>query len=88
MRKAALLNSGLPNTPYRSRFSHDMVKWLLIHPDCSMRLYQIANDWFDLNEVLKLTLPSLEKSETTAGMENVLRSIHHGSKMSAYSFSQ
>lgn len=68
--KAALLNSGLPNTPYRSRFSHDMVKWLLIHPDCSMRLNQIANDWFDLNEVLKLTLPSLEKSETTAGMEN------------------
>ncbi len=68
--KAALRNSGLPNTPYRSRFSHDMVKWLLSHSDCSLQLHNIANDWFDLNEVLKLTLPSLEKSETTAGMEN------------------
>lgn len=68
--KAKLLNSGLPFTPYRSRFSHDMVKWLLNHPDCKIVLNKIENDWFDLNEVLKLTLPSLEKSETTAGMEN------------------
>lgn len=77
--KSALLNSGLPHTPYRSRFSHDMVKWLLSHPDCSLQLHNIANDWFDLNEVLKLTLPSLEKSETTAGMENeMLRSYFRG----------
>ncbi len=64
------INSGLPFTKYISCFSHDFVAWLLESPECTMSINRIENILFDLNEVLKITLLSLEKSETTAGLSN------------------
>jgi hypothetical protein len=66
-----LTNSGLPHTRSVSKFSHDMTAWL-----CGERSWQVEVDRFeearhDLNEVLALTLPSLERSETTSGYENM-----------------
>lgn len=63
-------NSGLPFTNIVTGFSHDCVRWLLNHPDVNVKLSSFENPSFDLNEVLRLTLPSLEKSETTAGFSN------------------
>lgn len=70
IKKRFLLNSGLPYTKYMSGFTHDFVQWLLIHPECKTEINNFKNASFDLNEVLKLTLPSLERSETTAGHSN------------------
>lgn len=66
----ALVNSGLPFTPYHSCFSHDCTRWLLQHPDCKISLSEFKDAGLELNDVLKLTLPSLLKSETTAGLGN------------------
>ena len=63
-------NSGLPFTAVLTGFSHDCIQWLLSHPDIAIKLSSFESPAFDLNEVLRLTLPSLEKSETTAGFTN------------------
>lgn len=63
-------NSGLPFTGHTSSFSHDFISWLMQHPDCKIELNRIENSLFNLNDVLKHTLPSLEKSETTADYSN------------------
>ena len=63
-------NSGLPYTSVLTGFSFDCIQWLLTHPDINIKLSSFENPSFDLNEVLRLTLPSLEKSETTAGFTN------------------
>lgn len=67
----SLVNSGLPFTPTITRFSHDKVRWLLAHPHCRITLNDFVNPSHTLNDVLKLTLPSIEHSETTAGLENI-----------------
>ncbi len=64
----SLVNSGLPFTKYISSFSHDFLQWLIQHPELKIEIERFDNTGFTLNEVLKLTLPSLEKSETTAGL--------------------
>lgn len=64
------VNSGIPFTKYRASFSHDCTRWLLSHPDCKVLMSKIENTLFDLNEALKVTLPSQERSETTAGFTN------------------
>ncbi|MBK6398095.1 MAG: hypothetical protein IPF75_07485 [Bacteroidetes bacterium] len=63
-------NSGLPYTSVLTGFSFDCIQWLLTHPDIKIKLSSFESPAFDLNEVLRLTLPSLEKSETTAGFTN------------------
>ena len=63
-------NTGMPFTPMISRYSHDGVRWLLYHPDVKVTLDAFADPSLQLNDVLKHTLPSLEKSETSAGMSN------------------
>lgn len=67
---ALFTNSGLPFTPYVSRFSYDCVQWLMNHPGCKIRINQFEDGSFELNDVLKMTLPALERSETTAGLDN------------------
>lgn len=54
-----------------TRFSHDKVRWLLAHPHCKTTLEDFVDPSHSLNDVLKLTLPTLERSETTAGHENL-----------------
>ncbi len=66
----ALISSGLPFTQTKTRFSHDMVRWLLVHPHCKTTLDDFVNPSHTLNDVLRLTLPSIELPETTAGLEN------------------
>lgn len=69
--KDSFNNSGLPYTETETGFSYDFVRWLLTHPNCKAELSRFENPSFELNEVLRLTLPSLEKSETTAGLSNM-----------------
>jgi hypothetical protein len=68
--KELFVNSGIPFTGYRAAFSHDCTRWLLSHPDCKLSIHKIENTTFDLSEVLKVTLPTQERSETTAGFTN------------------
>ncbi len=63
-------NTGMPFTPTVTRFTHDQVRWLMAHPHCQTTLDRFEDADLELNDVLKLTLPSLERSETTAGLSN------------------
>lgn len=64
------LNSGLPFSHILMGFSHDCLHWLLKHPHCKTTLDRYENPKFELNDALRLTLPSLEMSETAAGHDN------------------
>jgi hypothetical protein len=68
--KSLFENSGLPFTHTVTRFSHDALQWLLAHPHCTVKLHTFEEATTSLNEVLALTLPSLERSETTIGYNN------------------
>ncbi len=68
--KAQFVNSGIPFSVHSGSFSHDCIRWLLSHPDGHVSINSIDNTLFDLNEVLKVTLPSQERSETTIGYTN------------------
>lgn len=68
---AALLNSGLPYTSYEPKFSHDLCTWLSRDTGCHVRLGRFEDAEFELDRVLAITLPSLERSETTAGVGNM-----------------
>ncbi len=65
-----LVNTGLPFAPANGSFTHDLVRQLLDDTSLEVRLDGFVRPGFDLNEVLKITLPSLESSETTAGLAN------------------
>lgn len=69
-RKENYLNSGLPFTTGNSKFSHDCLQWLTSHPDVNLELDDYIDPVVSLNDILKLTLPSVERSETTAGLSN------------------
>lgn len=66
----ALNNEGLPFVDTVTRYSHDCVRWLLGHPDCTVAFEEFCEPSLDLNAVLRLTLPTLERNETTAGLSN------------------
>lgn len=66
----ALDGEGLPWVDTVSRFSHDCDRWLLAHPHCTVALDSFENPTLDMNAVLRLTLPSLERNETTASLSN------------------
>ena len=61
---------GLPFVDTIARFSHDCVRWLLSHPHCRLVIDSYGEPRSDLNEVLRLTLPPVERSETTASLDN------------------
>lgn len=69
-KKEIFMNSGLPFAPGNAKFSHDCLRWLMEHPDVTVEMDDFNEAVFDLNDVLKLTLPSVERSETTAGLDN------------------
>ncbi len=69
-RKQDFLNEGMPFAPIVTKLSHDCLQWLNQHQHCTVEIDSFDNPSFDLNEVLKLTLPSLEKSDTSAEMPN------------------
>ena len=63
-------NEGLPFADTVTRFSHDCLRRLLNHPQCKVRLEAFGEPALDLNAVLRLTLPTLERNETSASLPN------------------
>ncbi len=68
----------MPFTDTIGQFSHDGVRWLNAHPDLRASLDSFEDSPLSLNDVLRLTLPSVEQARTTAGMTNgeLLKSLH------------
>ncbi len=64
----SLANTGLPYTRMVSTYSHDCVSWLKTHPHCLIELADQSD--YSLNDILIHTLPTLERSNTTAGFNN------------------
>ena len=63
-------NEGLPFTNIVTRFSPDFLQWLLQHPDLKVEFDSFYEPSLPLNDILNITLPSLLKPETTAGLSN------------------
>lgn len=59
--------SGLPYTITLTRFSFDILEWMLQRKKYRIELDSFTEDGSDLNDILKLTLPSLEREHTSAG---------------------
>ncbi|MEQ1692620.1 MAG: hypothetical protein ABMA00_15125, partial [Gemmatimonas sp.] len=69
-REHSLESVGLPYVSAVTRFSHDCVRWLAGHPHCAVTFEEFSESTLDLNAVLRLTLPTLERSETNAELPN------------------
>ena len=67
---ARLQEQGLPFVEMTARFTHDCMRWLLDHPHCRVTIDSWGGGHADLNAILALTLPSVERSETTASLDN------------------
>lgn len=67
---AAWEDQGMAYVDIVTRFSHDAARWMLGHLHASVALDSFDQPRAELNDILKLTLPSLEGSETTAGCSN------------------
>ncbi len=63
-------NEGLPFTYVLTRFSPDFLRWLINHEDIRVEFDSFYEPGLTLNEVLNITLPTLFKPETTAGLTN------------------
>ena len=61
---------GMPFVPNVARFTHDCVRWLLQHPYCRVTFEEYADATLDLNAVLRLTLPPVERSVTNVEYTN------------------
>ena len=66
----AWADQGMAYVDIVTRFSHDAARWMLGHAHATVALDCFDQPKADLNDILKLTLPSLECSETTAGCSN------------------
>ena len=67
---AAWEDQGMAYVDIVTRFSHDAARWMLGHPHATVALDSFDQPKAKLNDILKLTLPSLESSETTADYSN------------------
>jgi hypothetical protein len=68
---ARLQEQGLPFVEMTTRFTHDCLRWLQGHPHGRVAIDSWGDDArADLNAILALTLPSVERSETTASLDN------------------
>ena len=65
-----LHNHGLPYVASVTRFTHDCVRRLLGHSHARVALDACIDPSFELNALLRLTLPTLERGLTTAGLDN------------------
>ena len=63
-------NEGLPFANIVTRFSPDFLQWLLQHSDLNVEFDSFYDAVLPLNDILNITLPSLFKAETTAGLSN------------------
>jgi hypothetical protein len=67
---AAWEDQGMAYVDIVTRFSHDAARWMLGHPHATVALDSFDQPKSTLNDILKLTLPALERSETTADCSN------------------
>ncbi|MBP6624150.1 MAG: hypothetical protein KA198_03205 [Chitinophagaceae bacterium] len=66
-----LQDTGLPHTSMITRFSHDLLSWLINRKDCSLELDSFEEEGTALKDILRITLPPLEHEETTAELSNI-----------------
>ena len=66
--KSAFTDSGLPFTTMTTRYSHDLMEWMMQNY-FTLEL-DTLEDEISLNDFLKSTLPALLRDETTAGLSN------------------
>ncbi len=59
---AILEQLGLPYIGAVRRYSHECVRWLLQHPCCTVTFEELCDGTRSLQDVLRLTLPTLERS--------------------------
>lgn len=64
------VNEGLPYQQTTTRFTPDFLNWLKHHDDTRVTFDSFNDPALNLNEVLSLTLPTVLKAETTAGLGN------------------
>lgn len=65
--KQKLLNSGMPFTPIKTRFSHECCEWLLAHQEVNVNIADFDEATMTLSETLKFTLPPFERDLAAAG---------------------
>jgi len=70
IRKSSLCNSGLPFCETSTQFSHDFSCWLSQQKDIRLNIQSFDDGSTPLIEILKLTLPSVEREYTTTGSSN------------------
>lgn len=80
--RIALQDSGLPFTMMVTRYSHDLLVWLNTLKECRISIETFDNEGERLNTLLRMTLPALERDETSAGLanEDLLHALHVKSK--------
>lgn len=68
--KQKLVNSGMPFTPIKTRFSHECCEWLNTHQEVGLKIVDFDEATLTLSEALKFTLPSFERDLAAAGNED------------------
>jgi hypothetical protein len=64
------INSGFPFTKTITRFSHDFSEWINQFKECKVTIESFEESSMDLNAMLGMTLPSLERDETNGYYSN------------------
>lgn len=64
-----LESSGLPFTHVVTSFSHDILAWILQQKELRVDINSMTENADELNDLLKLTLPSLERDQTSFGYD-------------------
>lgn len=64
------VNGGFPFQDIITRFTPDFLAWLMHHDDLAVSFDSFYKPAIDLNRFLAITLPSVLRGETTAGLDN------------------
>jgi hypothetical protein len=77
-KRSELINLGLPFTDTVTRFSPDLLSWLVQQKDLLSEFDSMPNPGLPINDVMQVTLPTLFKEETTAGLdfEGLMELLH------------
>jgi hypothetical protein len=65
-----LADSGLPFTTMTTRYAPEVFNELVTKKQADITLDSLGNEAFDLNAFCNISLPSVLKAETTAGLDN------------------
>lgn len=77
-KRSELINLGLPFTDTVTRFSPDLLSWLIQQKDLKAEFDSMPKPGLPINDVMQVTLPTLFKEETTAGLdfEGLMELLH------------